>query len=235
MSEEQLAPEQAALNILERLRDGGVWQPAGLGLTYVRDGEKSITLVEQENNPTSAQARIRMRILVEGLGWTVDESGTALTDVQHLSPQERHMQEMMMRQEMAQNWKCECGTPLSAFDLEFCNWVTEGQREMILPDGSTEMVEDWHVMIECPVCSKDTAMEPYDYALLAGDDAMLVYDTGHVKYRALSRPEIIEKMDVKNGAPDVLILGTFCPFKGNLLPPHVRGAVVTWEAVQEEE
>jgi len=235
MTEGDMTPEEAALSILERLRDGGVWQPAGLGLTYVRSGEKSIKLVEQENNPTSAQARIRMRILIEGLDWVVDESEASLIEVQHLSPQERHMQEMMMRQEMAQGWKCECGTPLSAFDLDFCNWVTDGQKEMMIPDGTTEMVEDWRVMIECPTCGKDTAMEPYDYALLAGDESMVVYDTGKVKYTALTRPEIIERIDKKDGASDIIMLGTFCAFNGDLLPPHVRGAVVTFKPSDEEE
>ena len=61
-------PEDNALTILERLREGGLWQPAGLGLSYIRTGEKSLSLLTQENNPTSAQARIRMRLLIEGVG-----------------------------------------------------------------------------------------------------------------------------------------------------------------------
>ena len=31
----------------------------------------------------------------------------------------------------------------------------------------------------------------------------------------------------------LLILGTFCPFNGDLLPPHVRGAVVTFRETKE--
>jgi hypothetical protein len=161
-----MTPEEEALTILERLRDGGLWQPAGLGLSYVRSGEKELKLTEQENNPTSAQARIRMRILIEKLGWRVDESEAQLIDVQHLSPQERHMQEMMMRQEAAQGWKCECGTPLSAFPLEEGVWTHDGQQEMRLPTGDVEMVEQWSVVISCPVCDKKIPTEPYDYALV---------------------------------------------------------------------
>lgn len=232
-----MTPEEEALTILERLRDGGLWQPAGLGLSYVRSGEKELKLTEQENNPTSAQARIRMRILIEKLGWRVDESEAQLIDVQHLSPQERHMQEMMMRQEAAQGWKCECGTPLSAFPLEEGVWTHDGQQEMRLPTGDIEMVEQWSVVISCPVCDKKIPTEPYDYALLAGDDAMVTYSTGKIVYTALSRPEIIERID-STTAPlrnrEILVLGTFCQFYGDLLPPHVRGAVVTFDVVSQE-
>jgi hypothetical protein len=217
-----MTPEEEALTILERLRDGGLWQPAGLGLSYVRSGEKELKLTEQENNPTSAQARIRMRILIEKLGWRVDESEAQLIDVQHLSPQERHMQEMMMRQEAAQGWKCECGTPLSAFPLEEGVWTHDGQQEMRLPTGDVEMVEQWSVVISCPVCDKKIPTEPYDYAL--------------------SRPEIIERADILRDKTltwrfdknKLLVLGTFCPYNGDLLPPHVRGAVVTFDLVSQE-
>ncbi len=226
-------PEDSARMILERLRDGGLWEPAGLGLSYIREGETTLKLVQQENNPTSAQARIRMRLLIEGLGWKVDESDAQLVDVNHLSPQERHMQEMMVRQEAAQNWKCSCGTPLSAFPLEEGRWNFDGNQEMLLPDGTKEEVEQWSVVISCPVCDEDIPTEPYDYALLAGDDAMVNYNTGKVLYNALTRPEIITQVDTK--VENIMLLGTFCPFFGDLLPPHVRGAVVNFKEIGDEE
>ena len=254
MNEEEMNPEESARMILERLRDGGLWQPAGLGLSYVKEGETKLSLISQENNPTSAQARIRMRLLIEGVGWEVDESKVQLKDVQHLSPQEQHMQEMMLRQEMAQNWKCQCETPLSAFPLEEGKWTHDGDEEMILPNGEREMVEQWSVVVSCPVCDMTIPLEPYDYGLLAGDDAMLVYtcrDNPATKspgpaceYRltALSRPEIIEHMDTINGVTDsdtnVNLFCTGTIFNGHLLPPHVRGAVVMVEETylsQEEE
>ena len=61
-------PEEELQTILERVIDGGLWQPAGLGLSYVRSGDREIQLVSQENNPTSAQARIRMKLLAESIG-----------------------------------------------------------------------------------------------------------------------------------------------------------------------
>ncbi len=234
MSESIPTPEDSARTILERLRDGGLWEPAGLGLSYVREGEKTLKLLQQENNPTSAQARIRMKILIEDIGWKVDESEAQLIDVEHLSPQERHMKEMMLRQEAAQNWKCSCGTPLSAFPLEEGAWTFDGQEEMLLPNGETEMVEQWSVAITCPVCDATIPAEPYDYALLAGDDAMAVYKTAEVSYRALTRPEIIEMIDSKL-ADNILVTGTFCAFTGEMLPPHVRGAVVSFKGIGEEE
>ena len=233
--EERITPEDGMREILGRLRVNGLWEPAGLGLSYVRTGERSVQLTQQHNNPTAAQARIRMRLLLKSIDWEVDESEVNLIDVEHMSPQEQHMREMMVRQEAAQQWPCpKCDTPLSAFPLEEGVWTFDGQEEMILPTGDKEMVEQWSVVIECPVCDTSVPMEPYDYGLLAGDDVMLAYKSDKVIFTALSRPEIIQMMDDKKGQ-EIIITGTFCPFYGTLLPPHVRGAVVRFEAIGEEE
>ena len=220
--------------ILERLREGGLWQPHGLGLSYVKESGNQVTLTAQENTPMSAQARIRMRMLLEDVGWKVDESPCQLVEVEHLTTKQKHIKELQMRQELAQSWKCSCGTPLSAFPLEEGVWKHEGQQEMILPNGETEMVEQWHVLITCPTCDAEIPTEPYDYGLLAGDDAMLTYNTGKLIYTAVDRPLIINMIDSKIGA-SLLILGTFCPFNGDLLPPHVRGAVVTFKGIERSE
>lgn len=227
-------PEDTVRTILSRLREGGLWQPAGLGLSYVRTGDDTIMLGVQENTAVAAQARIRMRNLVESIGWHVDESDVTLVDVAAKTPQERHMEEMMLRQNVAQNWKCACGTPLVAFPLEDGVWTHDGQEEMLLPNGETEMVEQWSVVITCPVCEVRIPCEPYDYGLIAGDDAMLTYRTPEgVGYEALDRSTIIEYVDsMRTG--DMLVLGTFCPVNGTLLPPHVRGSVV-WRTMEEEE
>ena len=227
-------PEEAVKLILERLREGGLWQPHGLGLSYVKESGNLVTLTAQENTPMSAQARIRMRMLLEDVGWKVDESPCQLVEVEHLTPEQRHIKELQMRQELAQSWKCSCGTPLSAFPLEEGVWKHEGQQEMMLPTGENEMVEQWHVLITCPTCDAEIPTEPYDYGLLAGDDAMLTYNTGKLIYTAVDRPLIINMIDSKIG-DSLLILGTFCPFNGDLLPPHVRGAVVTFKVIERSE
>ena len=218
--------------ILERLREGGLWQPHGLGLSYVKESGNQVTLTAQENTPLSAQARIRMRMLLEDVGWKVDESPCQLVEVEHLTPEQKHIKEMQMRQELAQSWKCSCGTPLSAFPLEEGVWKHEGQQEMLLPNGETDMVEHWHVLITCPTCDAEIPTEPYDYGLLAGDDAMLTYKTSKIVYTAVDRPTIITMVDGKL-SESLLLLGTFCPFNGDLLPPHVRGAVVTFREIKE--
>lgn len=234
-------PEEELEEIMSRVLIGGMWQPGNLGLTYIRTGEREMQLATQENNPMAAQARIRMRLLAESTGWKVDESETQLKDISHLSPQEAHMKELMERQEMAQNWKCQCGTPLSAFPLEDGKWVHDGQAEMRLPTGIVEMVEQWNVLIDCPVCELRVPLEPYDYGLLAGDEAMGSFTTENgVTYTALTRPEIIERIDSEAaGEFDLnsllMVLGTFCPRYGDLLPPHVRGSVVLKTERGEEE
>ena len=190
-------------------------------------------MVQQENTPLAAQARVRMRVLVESVGWTVDEEEVNMVDTSHLSPQEKHMQEIMLRQQAAQRWPCpKCETPLVAFPLEEAVWQFDGQHEMQLPDGTVEEVEQWCTIIQCPVCDTKVPMEPYDYGLIAGDDLMTTYNNEVVKFTVLSRPEVIQKIDAKDN--DVIILGTFCPFSGSLLPPHVRGTNVTWSELADK-
>ena len=232
--EEQITPEEGAKSILERLREGGLWQPHGLGLSYVKEGDQTVKLISQDNSPRSAQARIRMRVLIEDIGWKVDETICEIVEVEHLSLEEKHMKEMMKRQELAQSWQCQCATPLAAFPLEQGVWKHDGQQEMMLPSGETEIVEQWLVVIECPVCDSQIPMEPYDYALLAGDDSMLTYKTSKMVYTAATRPEIIEMIDNKLSEA-LIILGTFCPFNGDLLPPHIRGGVCFYSEIKEGE
>ena len=35
-------PREAVKNVLERMREGGLWQPQGLGLSYVKDGGQTV-------------------------------------------------------------------------------------------------------------------------------------------------------------------------------------------------
>ena len=61
-------PREAVKNVLERMSEGSLWQPKGLGLSYVKSGGQTVILISQENIPTSADARVRMRMLIEELG-----------------------------------------------------------------------------------------------------------------------------------------------------------------------
>ena len=71
-------PEDSARDLLSRMRIGGIWEPEGLGLTYMRTGETEIELVTQDNTAFSAQARIRMKVLIQGIDWTVKEEDTQI-------------------------------------------------------------------------------------------------------------------------------------------------------------
>lgn len=219
-------PEDTVRTILNRLREGGLWQPAGLGLSYVRTGEESIMLGVQENTAIAAQARIRMRKLVESIGWRVDESDVTVVDVAAKTPEERSREKRIIRENVAKNWKCACGTPLVSFPLEDGVWTHDGQEEMLLPNGETEMVEQWSVVITCPVCKACVPCEPYDYSLLVDDELMNTYRTSEgTTHVILTRDEIIKHVDGMTTS-SIHILGTNCPIDGDLLPPRFRGKVV---------
>ena len=52
-------------------------------------------------------------------------------------------------------------------------------------------------------------------------------------YTIVDRPNIIQTIDNKF-SESMIILGSFCPFYGDLLPPHFRGVVCFYTAIKEE-
>ena len=215
-------PREAVKNVLERMREGGLWQPKGLGLSYVKGGGQTVILISQENIPMSADARVRMRMLIESAGWTVDESICEIIDVEYLTLEQKHAKEMMTRRDVAKNWKCSCGTKLSKFPLDEAPWFYNGDEEMITQNGEIEIVEQWHVLIKCPNCDMEIPTDPYDYGLLGDEGLLFNYNTSQISYKVLDKDELIERIDIKL-SDNIIILRTFCPFHGDRLPPHLRG------------
>jgi len=232
-------PEEQIEMLLSGLAIGALWEPAGYGLTYMKIGDREIELMVQQDSAESAQARIRFGILMAKTGWQVMEDNVQVAPSENLSPQQQYMKEQMKRQEIAQStWKCqtpECGCLLSAFALDKAEWIFVGQDKIVDDGGQEQDVEIWAVNVVCPVCDTTIAMEPLEYALIAGDDLMMSYRTPAAQLEALDRPTIIKIMDSGKGNTEVIITGSFCPFSGALLPPHVRGAVVSFKELESEE
>ena len=224
-------PREAVKNVLERMREGGLWQPKGLGLSYVKGGGQTVILISQENIPMSADARVRMRMLIESAGWTVDESICEIIDVEYLTLEQKHVKEMMTRRDIAKNWKCCCGTKLSKFPLDRAPWFYNGDEEMVTQNGEIETVEQWHVLIKCPNCGLEIPTDPYDYGLIGDDGLLFNYYTSQISYRVLDKDELIERIDNKL-SDNIIILGTFCPFHGDRLPPHLRGQPCSYSSLE---
>ena len=230
-------PEAQIEMLLSSLAVGALWEPSGNGLTYMKVGEREVELMVQQQNSQAAQSRIHLGILMAKTGWQVKEDNVQIVEAENLSPPQHYMKEQMRRQEIAQStWKCqtpECGCLLSAFALDKAEWVFLGQDKVDDEEDQEHEVEIWAVNVVCPVCDTTIAMEPLEYALIAGDDLMMSYRTPAAQLEALDRPTIIKVMD--NDSREIIITGSFCPFSGALLPPHVRGAVVSFKELESEE
>ena len=224
-------PREAVKNVLERMREGGLWQPKGLGLSYVKSGGQTVILISQENIPTSADARVRMRMLIERIGWTVDESICEIIDVEYLTIEQKHAKEVKILQDMAKNWECSCGMKLSKFPLDEAPWFYNGDEEMVMQNGEIGIIEQWHVLIKCPNCDMEISTDPNDYRLLGDEELMLNYKTSQISYKVLEKHQIIERIDNKS-SDNIIILGTFCPFHGDRLPPHLRGQSCSYSSLE---
>ena len=224
-------PREAVKNVLERMSEGALWQPKGLGLSYVKSGAQTVILISQENIPTSADARVRMRMLIERIGWTVDESICEIIDVEYLTLEQKYAKEVRILQDMAKNWECSCGMKLSKFPLDEAPWFYNGDEEMITQNGEIEIVEQWHVLIKCPNCEMEIKVDPYDYRLLGDEELMFNYKTSQISYKVLEKHQIIERIDNKS-SDNIIILGTFCPFHGDRLPPHLRGQSCSYSSLE---
>jgi len=230
-------PEEEIELMLSGLATGALWEPEGHGLTYMKIGEREIELMVQHQTSEAAQSRIRFGILMAKVGWQVKEDNVQIVESVNLSPQQQYMREQMKRQEMAQTtWKCQtpdCGCLLSAFALDKAEWIFVGQNKIEDEEGQEHDVEIWAVNVVCPICDTVIAMEPLEYALIAGDELMMSYRTPAAQLEALDRPTIINCID--NNFTEIIVTGTFCPFSGAILPPHVRGAVVKFKELESEE
>ena len=100
-----------------------------------------------------------------------------------------------------------------------------GDEEMVMQNGEIEIVEQWYVLIKCPNCDMEIPRLFLDEGLLFN------YKTSQISYKVLDKDELIERIDSKL-SDNIIILGTFCPFHGDRLPPHLRGQSCSYSSLE---
>lgn len=220
---------------LEPLEVGGVWAPHGL--EYERIGDTTLRLISIENHEGTREAHARVCKVLDALEWTVDDDSveriTNQPSNESLADQQRA--EMQRIQSIVSGWTCpneECGTHLTEFNLELCEWTNHGDHEFLNPDtGETGSAERWLAHIQCPNCDTEVPMNPLDYGYLAGEDMFYTWRISDTEcLRVLTREGTVELIDSgKIG----IALGS--RIRDMDIPPHMQGTYCVLQKLDEEE
>ena len=233
--------KESTKNELGNLPENGIWALPSNHAVYQRQGlESTLKLIQRMDHPAIAEGCNRVKLVCELIGWEVHDDDAEILPFETTSPEEMMFQERVRRQEMLMQATCsnnDCQTLVASMDLESPNWTHIRDVEMEDDDGNKQAVEVWSPIITCHDCSEEVKMMPEDYAILAGDDLATRFKTkGGVEYRVLTRDEVIHLVDI-NDMGSVHILGTFCPFNREIIPPHFRALITqfTLPDISEEE
>ena len=221
-------------NELEGLPANGVWATPNNHAEYRRDGdEKRIILIRRLDHPAVEEAHQRITLAGSMVGWEVAETEESeLMPAWHPSPEDAMLEERKRQQESLMVATCsnsECDAYISAMDLENAKWThIEDATHFDEETGVEEAIEIWSPIVDCYLCETSIPLAPEHYLILAGDDlaSILKLSSGRT-YTALKREEVIAMVDGNEGMGDnLIILGTFCPYSNEAIPPHYRGLMV---------
>jgi hypothetical protein len=217
----------------------GVWSPENCGVTYVRQDENTFALMRMVDHPSAVKHHANFKKLFEACGIELLEGDGAVLVPPPLNAEEGAQQRFEEKQQIARGWKCECGTPLANFDLSKRVDKYIENKEILLSNGDTTMVELWCCDITCPNCDTVVSMDPDDYNLLAGDDLFMTwFDSQGGEHVALTRMQIKELADA---GIDGTVLGSKSPNTGDPVPPWMWGTYTLYrlpeiiEKADEEE
>jgi hypothetical protein len=223
---------------LENIAPNGVWYSPDQNLHYRRDEDKErIILVNQLDHPVAEEQHRRVKAVCEAVGWEMHDEDVEMIDAAAPNPEEaQYAMRLQLQQELARatctNEGCE--THLVAMPLEEVKWTHLRNSEHITPDGEEITEEVWSALVICPDCGEEVHIFPNHYFMMAGDELSMqwVNEKG-IKYSVLEKEEVISMIDAE--VDGVLILGTFCPFTQEVVPPQYRGLIMKFEIGEEEE
>ena len=225
----------------ESIPVNGVWSPDSTGVQYMKTDEKKWSLMSMYEHPESKDYHNKMIILMNAVGYEIATPDGFETITPPLDPSHQAKMHYQQKQELAMQWKCDCGEPLSNFDLENRTDEYVETIEGQLDNGQSTPLQLWRCHITCPTCEADVPMEPDDYHVLAGDGLFMQFTNMTARYTALTR------MQNKDLAESGMFVGKplndkgsmFCvlgeTYEGGRVPPWLWGCLVVRTHLPSEE
>jgi len=197
---------------LDALDEGHVWNTGEV--QYQHTGDKQLLLLTRTERAAGAHERICT--VLDTLGWTCVDDAAVITP-------DDPVEQLIQAQQFAKEWRCPndgCETLLIDCALEGAVWVNHGLQLAVAPDGTETEAERWLVDVACVDCSSVIAMNPLDYALIAGDDLFHTFRCDGLTYRVLSREATIALIDSGGNGVALGSRG----IRDESIPPHIQGA-----------
>ena len=225
----------------ESIPVNGVWSPDSTGVQYMKTDEKKWSLMSMYEHPESKDYHNKMIILMNAVGYEIATPDGFETITPPLDPSHQAKMHYQQKQELAMQWKCDCGEPLSNFDLENRTDEYVETIEGQLDNGQSTPLQLWRCHITCPTCEAGVPMEPDDYHVLAGDGLFMQFTNMTARYTALTR------MQNKDLAESGMFVGKplndkgsmFCvlgeTYEGERVPPWLWGCLVVRTHLPSEE
>ena len=222
---------------LESLPTDGFWATPDQHAQYRRDGDQNkLVLVKMLDHPSVEEVHDRVTVVLDLIGWEVENAeDLEIVPAWHPSPEEAMLEERMRMQEQLSKASCsneDCKTLLASMPLEDVVWAHIDDGVYVDDEEEEHSIEIWSPIVTCHTCSTEISLAPEHYVLLVGDELASTYtNRAGFTYRMLLREEVIATID-SGGSPNLHVLGTFCPYSKEVIPPYYRGLIVT--LVEEE-
>lgn len=213
-------------NIIESMELNQDWMEGEMA--FRRTGEKTLSLLTRTQRAEGPAERVK--IVLEELEWTLDESQAKII------PDDPMLAAEMMQQQ-AESWTCpECNEQrVVNMPLENAMWKIEGQTYYVNEEGDREGLNRWVVGIDCQ-CGNEVHLSPDDYFLVAGELNFYtwIHPNRQMRFMVLSPELIVEAVDSETlEQMNTCHLGS--TYHDAPVPPHMRGTFCLRKTVTEEE
>jgi len=148
-----------------------VWFPEGGGFIVKKVEDKKVSLVRCVNYSTPMKNVTGLKLLLFDLGYSFTDEDAQWDDVP-LNEEDMDKMNEDYNNTIVASWRTSSGFPLSEIDgLKYFPKIVHTQ-EVLSEDGDITELYHWAVPLRCPETDEEVIVNPQDYSLLYGAEAL---------------------------------------------------------------
>lgn len=186
---------QHVKDTFEGMRIDSVWFPEGGGFIVKKVEDKKVSLVRCVNYSTPMKNVTGLKLLLFDLGYSFTDEDAQWDDVP-LSEEDMDKMNEDYNNTIVASWRTSSGFPLSEIDgLKYFPKIVHTQ-EVLSEDGDITELYHWAVPLRCPETDEEVIVNPQDYSLLYGAEALHRVLHEGVIYQAHTRGKMAELIEL---------------------------------------